>query len=52
MFYKKPDTNKASTIKAQPVIEATIDVFNFSRRCQINILNSSKVPKYSQLKCL
>ncbi|MHC5747885.1 MAG: hypothetical protein ACYTXT_39740, partial [Nostoc sp.] len=51
-IHEKPDTNKASRIKPQPVIEATIDVFNFSRRCQITCLNSSKLAKHSQLKCL
>ncbi len=51
-FHEKPDTNKASRIKSQPVIEATIDVFNCSNRFQINSLNSSKVEKLSQVKCL
>ncbi len=51
-FHEKPDTNKASRIKSQPVIEATIDVFNCSNRFQINSLNSSKFEKLSQVKCL
>lgn len=51
-IHEKPDTNRASRIKPQPVIEATIDVFNSSRRCQITVLNSSQEPKHSQLKYL
>lgn len=34
-------------MKSQPVIEATIDVFNCAKRFQINSLNSSKFPKLS-----
>ncbi len=41
-IHEKPDTNKASKIKPQPVIEATIDVLSCSRRCHTNSLNSFK----------
>ncbi|GBE93213.1 beta-ketoacyl synthase [Nostoc cycadae WK-1] len=51
-IHEKSDANKASRIKSQPVIEATIDVFNFSKRFQIKYLNSSNVPKLSHAKCL
>ncbi len=51
-IHEKPDTNKASRIKSQPVMEATIDVFNCANRFQINSLNSSKLGKLSQVKCL
>ncbi|WP_180277749.1 winged helix-turn-helix domain-containing protein [Nostoc sp. 'Peltigera malacea cyanobiont' DB3992] len=51
-IHEKFDSNKASRIKFHPVIEATVDVFNFSKRFQINCLNSSNVAKLSQAKCL
>ena len=51
-IYQKFDSNKASRIKSHPVIEVTVDVFNFSKRFEINCLNSSNVAKLSQVKCL
>jgi hypothetical protein len=41
---RKPNTNKVSKIKSQPVIEATIEVFNFSKRFQINSLKGYPLP--------